>query len=319
MGQKSLKCGFESSNSYMAQQQESKSSSKIFRVGSLWNRVRATTHDALRNGAIEPIDTEATYCVDCGVQFLIRVISSLRGKPPGDDHNPFLPYEKELYVADALDSHVCVLNKYNVVDHHLLIVTREFQHQETTLTRRDFHALWRCMREYDSLGFYNSGPLAGASQKHKHLQLVPLPLGMSEGGGHVTIRSWLDARTYPFGEITHVTGFPFRHAFVRWEAPDPSNPEQFSIDAWHYYRQMMGCLGIRLPESSDELIETPYNLLVSRRWMLLVPRLRECFGEISLNSLAFIGALLVQDAAQREQLCHAGPFAALQSVTFPAE
>ena len=57
-----------------------------------------------------------------------------------------------------------------------------------------------------------------------------------------------------------------------------------------------------------------YNLLVTRRWMLLVPRMRECFQSISFNSLAFAGALLVQDPAQMDELRAAGPFAALEWV-----
>ena len=79
---------------------------------------------------------------------------------------------------------------------------------------------------------------------------------------------------------------------------------------------MMEKVGIDLPNATDGLVTAPYNLLVTKRWMLLVPRLRECFGEISLNSLAFIGAMLVQDALQLEQVREAGPFTALQTVVF---
>ena len=32
------------------------------------------------------------------------------------------------------------------------------------------------LAEFDGLGFYNGGETAGASQPHKHLQIVPLPL-----------------------------------------------------------------------------------------------------------------------------------------------
>ena len=34
--------------------------------------------------------------------------------------NPFLPYEEDLYVCDLSPTHVCLLNKFNVVDHHFL-------------------------------------------------------------------------------------------------------------------------------------------------------------------------------------------------------
>ena len=41
--------------------------------------------------------------------------------------NPFLPYDPDLVVADISDTHVALLNKFNVIDHHLLIVTRCFK------------------------------------------------------------------------------------------------------------------------------------------------------------------------------------------------
>ena len=135
----------------------------------------------LRSRALQPIETATDFVEDRGVQFLVRVISNLRRKLPHNGRkNPFLPYEQDLYVADASPTHVCILNKYNVVDLHLLIITRAFEHQETMLRLADFQALWRCLGEYDSLGFYNSGHLSGASQPHKHLQIVPLPLAGKE-------------------------------------------------------------------------------------------------------------------------------------------
>lgn len=302
----------------MTKQREVNCGNNVFPVGSLWNRVQRTTARALQNGAIQPIDTEATYCSDHGIRFLIRVVTRLRDKPPPDeDQNPFLPCEEALYVADALDSHICVLNKYNVVQHHLLIVTREFERQETRLTQRDFHSLWRCMREYESLGFYNSGPVSGASQRHKHLQLIPLAANWASDGHAVTLCSKLDAITSPSGRITRVGGLPFQHAFVRRDVEDSSDVTRVAIETLCYYHEMMQYVGIEVPESTDALVTVPYNLLLSKRWMFLVPRARECFQDISLNALAFVGAFLVQDNKQLEKLLKAGPFTALRTVTFP--
>ncbi|NIO40609.1 MAG: phosphorylase, partial [Burkholderiales bacterium] len=38
--------------------------------------------------------------------------------------NPFLPYGKDLFVSDISETHLALLNKFNVIDYHLLIVTR---------------------------------------------------------------------------------------------------------------------------------------------------------------------------------------------------
>lgn len=300
----------------MMHARQTESTAGVFQADSLWQRLQSTSARALQNGALEPIESQTISWEDQGVEFLIRVVSRLRDKPAGaDNHNPFLPYEDSLHVADVSSTHACILNKYNVVDFHLLIITRLFEHQETLLTRRDFHALCRCLLEYDSLGFYNSGSLAGASQKHKHLQLVPLPLSTAGSKGlSLTLISLLDRASCPVGEITQIETLPYRHAFVRCDIQRSGDCEQAAESSLEDYRTMMRHVGADVPETPDELVSTPYNLLVTRRWMLLVPRVRECFGDISLNSLAFAGALLVRNAAQLERLRAAGPCAALQSV-----
>src|SRR5512142_595358 len=134
--------------------------------GSLWERVVTTTRHALESGKLVPVPTDYAFVEEGGVRFFVRVLASLRRKDEarqkqetdsggGAPANPFLPPEKDLTVADITDTHLAILNKFNVVEHHLLIVTREFEDQGTLLTRRDFEALWLCMAEYDGLGFYN--------------------------------------------------------------------------------------------------------------------------------------------------------------------
>ena len=121
---------------------------------------------------------------------------------------------------------MAILNKFNVVDHHLLIVAREFEDQRALLALRDFEAWWRCMSEYDSLGFYNGGPEAGASQPHKHLQLVPLPLAPQ--GPPVPIAPLL-ARVRGTAGAGTIPGFDFLHSFAvsarrQASAPRPGRP-----------------------------------------------------------------------------------------------
>src|SRR4029079_11989701 len=82
-----------------------------------------------------------------------------------------------LLIGAISPTHVCLLNKYNVLDRHLLIVTRSFEPQDTALGAADFEAAALCLDAIDGLVFYNSGPDAGASQSHRHLQLVPFPIG----------------------------------------------------------------------------------------------------------------------------------------------
>jgi ATP adenylyltransferase len=262
----------------------------------LWSAIVERTAKALASGALVPIHTEVEHIEDGGVRFLVRVVSSLERKaraarPPavgGPPKNPFLPpYEEDLYVGPLPPAHACLLNKFNVFDHHALIVTRDFEPQDSLLTPADFEALLAGMASFDALAFYNGGRLAGASQPHKHLQLVPVPLA---SGTHRT----------PMDEAIAQRRLPFRHAL----GPPPQQPAQAHATYMDLLRQV-GC------ERPGE----PYNLLATRDWMLVVPRSQECFEDISLNALAFAGSLLVKNREQLERVRAVGPVAMLCAVS----
>lgn len=292
-----------------------------FESGRLWERIVQTSCRALQSGVLQPIPTEFEFVEDAGVRFLIRVVANLARKPqcpapsdsdPAVSRNPFLPYEPQLYVCDAGAGHVCLLNKFNVVDHHLLIVTRDFEHQELPLGSEDFTAWWRCMAEYDSLGFYNGGTIAGASQTHKHLQLVPLPL--AENSPRIPLEPLL-ADAPPRPTLDAAAQLPYRHALVRLNLgseADVAGPELCNL-----YRELLALTGLAQTVGTDGRLRGAYNLLFTRQWMLLVPRRRECFASISLNALAFAGALLARDQQQLQLLQAAGPMAALLHVADP--
>ena len=54
--------------------------------------------------------------------------------------NPFLPYDEILWVAHLSSTHTLLLNKFNVVAHHTLVVTRKFERQEEQLSAQDLEA-----------------------------------------------------------------------------------------------------------------------------------------------------------------------------------
>jgi ATP adenylyltransferase len=283
-------------------------------TGGLWLRIRERTERALRIGALRPVATERELVEQAGVRFLVRVLAGLAGRQrvgqaqDGAGANPFLPYEPDLFVARLTGSHVCLLNKFNVVEHHVLIVTRRFVDQERLLEAGDFRAVRVCLAEIDGLAFYNGGRDAGASQPHRHLQLVPLPLLPGQSG--VPMDPLLpDAAE---GEVVTIPGLPFRHAFARtgrWQERAAGAGQVLRL-----YHRLLRAVGGAGDGHRQGL---PYNLLLTREWMLLVPRSREHFGAISLNALAFAGALLVRERAQLEHIRHTGPLAALAAVGLP--
>lgn len=286
--------------------------------GTLWARVRKRTAHALSTGTLSPIETRAETVPEAGIPFSIRIVSSLRTKdearrraPRGG--NPFLPPEPDLLVGELTATHRAVLNRFPVLAHHLLIVTREAEPQGRALDGADFDAAARCLREMDGLVFYNSGPEAGASQEHRHLQLVPFPVG--DGPEPTPIEHALEPVLRDPGRST-VPAYGFVHAAAplpagAWRREGPEAAEAMALA----YRALAGATGLRLGGSE---VGNPYNLLITRRWMLLVLRRRERFEGVSVNALGFAGSLLVKDEAGLETVRRHGPLAVLRNVTVGA-
>ncbi len=299
----------------------------LLRRQTLWQEILRTTELALASGALLPVPTDQQFIDDHSVRFFVRVLAGLRRKAEarkeqdaaelaGKNVDPFLPPEKELTVAEVSDTHIAILNKFNVVEHHLLIVTRHFEDQEMLLTTSDLEALWACMAEFDSLGFYNGGAAGGASQKHKHLQLVPLPL--ADRGPAVPVEPLLDRAMCDASGIGRIPAFDFRHAFVRlpegiWRTPGEAAKRTFSL-----YGTMLQNVGMTPPAPSGPTPQSlPYCLLMTRGWMLLVPRSKEHFEDISFNSLAYAGSLFVWNERQLVRLREFGALKALKEVSLP--
>lgn len=289
-----------------------------FAPGRLAALAAARVRAARRSGALQSIAAHLHCIEDGGICFLVRVLASLRQKqreararaqPAGEGKaalhaNPFLPHDPRLFVADLTATHFCLLNKFNVVDSHLLLVTRAYEDQERLLTRADLEAMAVTLREIDGLGFFNGGTTAGASQPHKHLQLVPLPLAAR--GPALPVEPLLAsalAQAEP-AVSARVPSFPFRHALLGLGG----NPCAEELD--DAYLRLLAATGLAASETAGRAgtrPASPYNLLLTRRWMLIVPRSREAVEGIGINALGYAGSLFVRDRAEMAAVERIGP------------
>lgn len=287
--------------------------------GTLWPRIRLQTQHALECGALEPIPTLYEWVEQEDVRFLVRVLANIQrkeavGQQRSKDFNPFLPYDPNLFVADLSATHLVLLNKFNVMDHHILIVTREFACQDSLLTSSDFQALAIGLAEMDGLGFYNGGQIAGASQRHKHLQIVPLPF--APDGSPLPLEPLMLEPLTP-EKVGRNPRLPYRHAIAHLNTLDFTQPLSVAETFLRQYQQLLSAL--KLIENSDSTEPMgAYNLLVTRQWMCMVPRSRESIAGIPVNSLGFTGALLVKNPAQLAQLKALGPLTVLTEVGYTA-
>lgn len=295
----------------------------LLQPGTLWSKTIERTKTARECGALKSIETEYHLIRQHDIPFVVRTLSNIvrkeqaqkkqqqQEKQTGTKINPFLPYEPDLFVGDISATHLCLLNKFNVVDNHLLIVTRAFEEQTDLLNLADFAALWFCLQEIDGLAFFNGGKIAGASQPHKHLQLIPLPF-LPEVV-HLPLETAI-ANTNFQNSSSKIDSFTFKHSIASLNLSSQHSTEAAAQIMLKSYHTLLKQVGFEV-DSESQKQPGAYNLLVTKNWMLLVPRSQESFQNISVNSLGFAGSLFVRDRTALELLKELTPLKLLTEVT----
>lgn len=303
--------------------------------GGLFAAADAALARARAAGALRPIASEAIALEEAGIRFAVRRLAAAAAPPPpgraatpdpppsagssadpgpapvvGPGANPFADPDPDLVVGPIGDTHLCLLNKFPVLDRHLLLVTRAFAPQEAWLDLADWTALAAALLAAgEALAFYNGGERAGASQPHKHLQLVPIAaVGVDAA---LPIAPWLAAAPPGDGPIA-LPGASFPHAFVRFAPGAWREPARVAAAA----DAALAAVGVRAVATPGGLRQSgPYNLLATRDWLLAVPRARAEAEGLPVNALGFAGAFVVRDAAGLARLRAVGPLAVLRAVT----
>jgi sulfate adenylyltransferase (ADP) / ATP adenylyltransferase len=230
----------------------------------------------------------------------------------GAKKDPFHPHPEPdlVYGAHNEDDkryHI-LLNKFSIVPGHSLLVTEHDELQHDGPDSNDLAAMFWAVRSFDpALCFYNVGEFSGASQRHKHMQIVPLPVesavpGCPVGGLVLEVGRKSASPLSPF-----TTPLPFVHACCLL----PENPTTGQL--W--------CALLNLFKVSGTARDRPsYNLLMTSEFLLVVPRSRESSslnGNIAVNSMGFAGVILVRNQESLEDLREKGVLSVLCDVGVP--
>ncbi len=277
----------------------------------LLDRALRRSESARSAGALIPLSTSMEQIDgDTGCRFDLR---HLNGSPPrhlkpaGPKPNPFRPWDPRLEVDPVGQSHVVILNKYPVQIGHLLLITREWAPQLGWLDAADWHAVSAVNDQVKGLWFFNCGPVAGASQPHRHLQLLP-----RRSCDPVCPRdAWFASRRTGGGSAEGTDPLD-RSCVVASVSADDISPEELQ----RTYLSLCARAGVGQPDL-DPLPRQAYNLLIGRQWMALILRERDGVHGFSVNALGFAGYLLSTDGSDREWLQTQGPDALLREVVRP--
>jgi ATP adenylyltransferase len=242
-----------------------------------WSKANEVSTQALLSGSLMPISTDPKVLIENGISYYLHLKNDNSKKkfaPKPKDFNPFLPYDEDMFVATAGEHHVCLLNKFPVLAPHLLICSNTFVEQTAPLERSDFAAWILGYDDPDVLGFYNGGFAAGASQPHRHMQLVKTD--------------------NPLQRLTVSGQLPFEHHMFAYDQLDA---DTLIAD----YNRAMARLGLLLPLEKTKQCK-PYNILLTSRWMLVLPRSANNIEGIFANGINYSGHFLLTNEAQVQWL-----------------
>ena len=277
------------------------------RAESFWQQALERSATARACGALVPLETSIDP-EDLAPFVLRRLLSSTPKhlRAGGPKPNPFLPWEPHLEVCRLGPEHVLLLNKYPVQQGHLLVITAGWKPQSGWLEAPDWQAVCRVGADTSGLWFFNSCAAAGASQPHRHLQLLPRQQQQPSCPLEPLLEGWLNGAAD--GHTPRPDWSPALSA-----RQDPGDPQELG----QLYRSHCALLGLGEPEH-DPVPRAPYNLLFSDRWMLTVRRSREHARGFSINALGFAGYLLATDQSDVTWLRSSGGWELLSLVAEPA-
>ncbi|KAJ3573086.1 hypothetical protein NPX13_g4826 [Xylaria arbuscula] len=287
---------------------------------SLPNLVKDAFAKAQASGDLIYYPTQVAIVTVGSLAFQVRYSPALAQKPkppkPVEPNSrPFNPFENPspaLLVAQLLPSHRLVLNKFAVVPEHFILATRDFKPQTHILEPSDIDAAYACVQTYQSAGrelyvFFNSGDHSGASQPHRHLQLLPVDcmkigLETTEHGGEWAVLA------------DQVCGRRDAMPFTIFTSPinaTMSTDEKHSIYLSLYKHAVQAAeANVKAVEEGEAQIS--YNFAMTNTCMALCPRTAEGttlkdsngneIGNIGLNGTVLAGTALVKNQAEWDLL-----------------
>jgi len=292
---------------------------------------------------------------ESNLEFEIRLCPALQKKPtlptprfdpniksqeelPVQDYNggrpdPFAPpYIPNLHLGDLKDEeedggeYVILLNKYSVIPHHFLMVTKEFQSQTSLLKPPELAQIYMLLdagrkanRRF--FAFYNCGDNSGASQPHKHVQFIPIEGDDGPPIDGVAKALHLESPDKPFS----LTTLPYANHIFRFTTPTSptSSTTQSDVEATlaNVFFSLLDLAISTVRHDPDYPTGRPsYNVIMTLEHMHIIPRkhethtLRETGEKLSVNALGFAGMLLVKSEEELEAVKKEGWSSILKGV-----
>ncbi|EXJ60268.1 hypothetical protein A1O7_04420 [Cladophialophora yegresii CBS 114405] len=255
--------------------------------------------------------------IDKAFQFDFRICPALASKPatigatenagvdtvpkygPGSD---LADADPKLVVSKIRDTHLLVLNRFAVFRPQYLILTLDsFKRQTESLDRTDLAAAWTVMQALPDEHFvmYNCGSEAGCSRLHKHLQVIPCSNGLT---------------MFPEQHGLDPMDIPFKYFIRPIDSSTHASPGRLHA----MYQTLHGEAQQAWQSCTETTLEYfPHNVMLTKRWIMVVPRRRAAFQGASANAAGMMGMVWLTNAQQLDKWKEIGPARVLEELGVP--
>ncbi len=272
----------------------------------IWSKALESSRKAIDCGALIPLETIKSETISSKSDYELRFLKSPIPKyliEYGPKRNPFIPWDTKLEIQSINNKHTLILNKYPVQLGHMLLITNTWEAQNGWLNIDDFKAIVKVDNDTTGLWFFNSCKQAGASQPHRHFQLLPRHYHEKICPRYNWFSCLLNDNVSINSDISHRVSIKPRNNDVNTDA----------IDLFNSYKSMVKDMNLG-EENSVEKPLKPYNLLITSDWISLITRKTDKSHGFSINALGFAGYFLGTKKSDVDTLIRFGPEEILKHV-----
>lgn len=251
------------------------------------SKVLTISKKAISSNAIYPLETTiSTIDYSGSNEFELRLFKNIYNRKKVKEFpqiNPFKPWDKRLELKKIKNDHVLILNKYPVQIGHMLLITKNWQPQNGWLSLADFYSLRFVESQIKGLWFFNSCSKSGASQPHRHIQL----LYRKENQQYCPRENWFQSK---------IMGNNIDNSLLDNSCKVTSRHllNSDGNDIYEKYLHLAEQLGLGNPlENEKPLIA--YNMLITSDWIAIIRRSSDSAHGFEINALGFAGYLIAYD------------------------
>jgi len=268
-----------------------------------WKKALKQSEISIKKNSLFPLKTiDITKDIYNSTDFIIRSLDISifnQKKIFGPKPNPFKPWELDLEIDNIGDKHQLILNKYPVQKGHILLITNDWRPQNGWLEKDDWLAIKKVNMDTSGLWFFNSCKEAGASQPHRHIQLL-----------RRDPKEEICPRDRWFMNLINKKNL--NNKLSQNIIVKKIEIKKDSDNLYDIYLELCNKIGLGNPKTNIKP-KKAHNIIITNKWMAIIKRSKDNIHGFSVNSLGFAGYLLVTNLSDKSYLEKYGPEKLLES------